>query len=91
MLFIFAVFRPIILSKSHRLSNILLKPIYLKPSLGRRCVDTELVATEKSSTDTHRSVTTLGRHKRAYDHVELVADRKYPVAESRPCSTSTTS
>ena len=33
------------------------------------------------------SVTTLGRHKRAYDRIQLVANRKYSVAESRPCST----
>ena len=32
-----------------------------------------------------------GRHKRVYDHIQLVADRKYPVAESPPCSSSTTS
>ena len=57
----------------------------LKPSLGRRCVETELtlVATEKSATDGDRSVTTLWRHKRPNDRIELVADRKYPVAESR--------
>ena len=35
-------------------------------------------------------VATLGRHKGAYDRIQLVADRKYPVAESRPCSTSKT-
>ena len=53
----------------------------VRPGLGRLCVETELAATEKSAT-------TLSRHKRAYDRMQLVADRKYPVAESRPCSTN---
>ena len=64
---------------------------FLKPSLGRPCVETELVATEKSATDIDPSVTTLGRQKSAYGWLELVGDRKYPVAESRACSTSMTS
>ena len=61
--------------------------VSIKPGLGRPCVETELAATEKSATDGDQSVTTLGRHKRAYHCIQLVADRKYPVAESRPCST----
>ena len=32
----------------------------------RPCIETELTATEKSAT--------LGRHKRAYDRIQLVAD-----------------
>ena len=38
------------------------------------CVETELTATKKSATDGNWSVTTLCRHKRAYDRIQLVAD-----------------
>ena len=62
----------------------------IMPGLGSPCVETELAATEKSTTDGDRSVTPLGRHKRAYDRIQLVADRKYSVAERHPYSTSTT-
>ena len=59
---------------------------FLMAGVGRPCVETELTATEKSATDGDRSVTILGRQKRACDRIQLVADRKYPIAASRPCS-----
>ena len=63
---------------------------HVRAGVCRPCVETKLTATEKSATDGDRLVTTLGRHNRAYDRIQLVADRKSPVAESGACSTSTT-
>ena len=48
--------------------------------------DRTSTATGKSATN----VTTLCRHKRAYDRMQLVADRKYPIAEIHPCSRTAT-
>ena len=47
---------------------------YLRVGVCRPCVETKLTATEKSATDGDWSVTTLGRHMRAYDRIQLVAD-----------------
>ena len=46
----------------------------LTAGVCRPCVETELTATKKSATDGNWSVTTLCRHKRAYDRIQLVAD-----------------
>ena len=54
------------------------------------CVETELTATKKSATDGNWSVTALCRHKHAYDCIQLVADRKYPIAAIHPCSRTAT-
>ena len=54
---------------------------YIRAGVCRPYVETKLTATEKSATDGDWSLTTLGRHKRAYDRIQLVAD-------SRACSTS---
>ena len=56
----------------------------LRAGVRRPYVEKKLTATEKSATDGDWSATTLGRHKLAYDRIQLVAD-------SRTCSTSTTS
>ena len=46
----------------------------VRAGVCRPRVETELTATKKSATDCDWSVTTLGRHKRAYDRIQLVAD-----------------
>ena len=48
--------------------------LLLRAGVRRPCVETELTATKKSATDGNLSVTTLCRHKRAYDRIQLVAD-----------------
>ena len=62
----------------------------VRAGVCRPCVLTELTATEKSATDGNWSVTTLCRHKCAYDRIRLVADRKYPIADIHPCSRTAT-
>ena len=49
-------------------------PGCFRAGVCRPCVETELTATKKSATDGDRSVTTLCRHKRAYDRIQLVVD-----------------
>ena len=61
-----------------------------RAGVDRPYVETKLTATEKSSTDGDWSVTTLCWHKRAYDRIQLVADRKYPIAEIHPCTRTVT-
>ena len=46
----------------------------LRAGVCRPCVERELTATTKSTTDGNWSVTTLCRHKRAYDRIQLVAE-----------------
>ena len=62
----------------------------VRAGVCRPCVETELTATERSGTDGDWSVTTLDRHKRAYDRIQLVADIKYPMAEIHPRSRTAT-
>ena len=47
---------------------------FIRAGVCRPCIETKLTATEKSAIDGDWSVTTLGRHKRAYDRIQLVAD-----------------
>ena len=47
---------------------------HVRAGVCRPCVEKELTATKKSATDSNWSVTTLCRHKRAYDRIQLVAD-----------------
>ena len=46
----------------------------LRAGIWRPCVETKLTATKKSATDGNWSVTTLCRHKHAYERIQLVAD-----------------
>ena len=64
--------------------------IALRAGVCRPCVETKLTATKKSATDGDLSVTTLCRHKRAYDRIQLVDDRKYPLAAIHPCTRTAT-
>ena len=57
------------------MSLILITEVWrLRAGVCRPCVVTELTATKKSATDGNWSVTTLCRHKGAYDRIQLVAD-----------------
>ena len=57
-----------------RMTKIVKCEACLRAGVCRPYVETELTATKKSATDGNWSVTTLCRHKRAYDHIQLVAD-----------------
>ena len=48
--------------------------VHFRAGVCRPCVETELTATKKSATDGDLSVTTLCRHKCAYDRIQLVVD-----------------
>ena len=61
----------------------------LRAGVSQPCVETELTATKNQrlmATDQSQLYVDISMHKRAYDRIQLVADRKYPIAEIYPCS-----
>ena len=64
--------------------------VQVRAGVCRPCIETELTAPEKLTTDSNWSVTTLCRHKHAYDCIQLVVGKKYPIAEIHSCSRTAT-